>query len=81
MAKPPTLHYREPGEIRTACGKPQDKTRTTNFTVDVTCRACRDTYPFQTQHAEFMEVVDALSYPKEEHPALSNLGHQTKDTK
>lgn len=78
--KPTTLHYRAPGEDRTVCGKPADKVRNTNFTVDVTCRACRGSDSFRTQHAEFMEVVDALSYPKEEHPALSKLGHSERNT-
>lgn len=69
----PAVHYRLDGEAEgisrpTACGTPGFNT--TDLEA-VTCGGCQSSATYRSALAEFNEVVDALSYPKENHPCLT----------
>ncbi|UOK18416.1 hypothetical protein SEA_BRUHMOMENT_100 [Arthrobacter phage BruhMoment] len=40
-------------------------------TTLVTCFLCQSTSAYQVAAAQFREVVEALAYPKEDHPCLN----------
>jgi hypothetical protein len=78
---PRQLHYRAPGDENVGCGGSANTNWNTNFTLDVTCEKCQRTTAFKQAHSAFMEVVEALASPKEEHPVLSKLGHPDRRKK
>ena len=77
MARP--IHYQtEQGwknyPNKTACG---DLGFNVTDTETVTCIICLHTPAYEQAAAQFREVVDALAYPKEDHPCLK---HQPSST-
>jgi hypothetical protein len=67
------VHYRAAGktaarEMPTACAGGIYSTTDTDV---VTCPACRRTELFTLSALRHCEVVEALAYPKEDHPCLS----------
>lgn len=67
------VHLAHPG-YRAACGQNPPISHTL-ATSEVTCLRCPTTLKFslRKEHElrEYLEVVDALASPKEEHPCLS----------
>lgn len=67
------VHYRVAGETSTR-SQPTACTMIGFNTLDtdaVTCGACQLTEVYRLTHQRHQEVVDALAYPKEEHPCLT----------
>lgn len=69
-----TVHYRA-GQIRlhgrdapTACGRGGFSHPDTDLT---TCPRCWDSDAYQIAHHLHRDVVEALAYPKEDHPCLA----------
>lgn len=68
------VHYRVPGDSVTR-SQPTACTQIGFNTLDtdaVTCGACHLTAIYVLNHQRHQEVVEALAYPKEDHPCLSN---------
>lgn len=70
--KATTVHYRtgdftKSVNLPVACG---ERGFSTVDTDAVTCQLCRFTTDYQSAAAEYENVVEALAYPKEEHPCL-----------
>jgi hypothetical protein len=68
------VHYRagdftKSREFPTACMTRGFSTPDTDL---VTCPGCRATVPFAKAEHGYREVVEALRYPKEDHPCLLN---------
>jgi hypothetical protein len=62
------VHLAHPG-YRAACGQ-NPPIQHTLVTSKVTCLRCPTTLKYASRR-EFEQVVDALAYPKEEHPCLT----------
>lgn len=69
-------HYRLPKASKTTNLYQVSACNSAGFTTPdveaVTCPRCHSTEVYQHALAQFNDVVDALAYPKEEHPCLKS---------